>query len=303
MPQINISQIDDEVVLYYGCADTRINAYTLASSLVSLADAARATAASVNPGYDVEVVVEALGAGSFKARIRAIYTSAANLFSKDPIKTITLGIVSAIIYEHAFAPSKEVQIDVRDDIVIIQQGDMRVTVSRQVYDGTREAKKDPEVRKAVSSFFRSLDEDPKIESIGVTRSMEDPPPPVSVPREVFAHAATEPVAPEGSERIVRERAELQILKAILERSRRKWEFSWRGIKISAPVIDPRFYDEFFAHRITIAPGDTLEVEMLVHQLHDPRICVYTNELYEILRVLKHTPRVSQSSLGTEKADA
>ena len=296
MPEIDIRQIDDQVVLVYACADRRINAYTLASSLVSFADAARAANASVNPGYEVEIVVEALAPGSFKAQIRALFKSASNLFSRDPVKTILLGIISTVIYEHTLAPNREVRIDVGVDSVVIQQGDTIVTVSRTVYDAAQEAKRDPEVKRAVSTFFRSLDEDPKIDSIGITQDLSGPPPALSVPREAFAAAAATAPSQEGSERVVKELSELQILKAILEQGRRKWEFSWRGIKISAPVIDPQFYDEFFAHRITIAPGDTLEVELSIRQAHDPRIGVYTNEEYAVTKVIRHTPRVTQRML-------
>lgn len=40
MQTLDIRQIDDEIVLYFCCEGSRINAYTLASALVSFADAA-----------------------------------------------------------------------------------------------------------------------------------------------------------------------------------------------------------------------------------------------------------------------
>ena len=55
------------------------------------------------------------------------------------------------------------------------------------------------------------------------------------------------------------------VKAVLERGKRKWEFVWRGIKISAPVSDESFYDKFFKHEITIAPGDSLKVKLNILQ--------------------------------------
>jgi hypothetical protein len=71
-----------------------------------------------------------------------------------------------------------------------------------------------------------------------------------------------PVANDPETRVVFEQCDLQIVKAILERSTRKWEFMWRGVKISAPVLDAQFYEQFFAHDITIAPGDELNFRLL-----------------------------------------
>ena len=69
MPVVNIAAFDDAVVLHFETENHRINAYTLASTLVALADAAKSANASVNPGFDIEVVVEALGPGSFRAKL------------------------------------------------------------------------------------------------------------------------------------------------------------------------------------------------------------------------------------------
>jgi hypothetical protein len=79
MKAVDISQFDDSVVLHFETEGQKINAYTLASILVSLADAAKAANAQLNPGYEVEIVVEALGPGSFRAKIRAFYKKNRNL--------------------------------------------------------------------------------------------------------------------------------------------------------------------------------------------------------------------------------
>lgn len=97
-------------------------------------------------------------------------------------------------------------------------------------------------------------------------------------------------------RIIKERCDLQIVKAILERSTRKWEFMWRGVKISAPVLDSVFYDHFFAHSITIAPGDVLQVLLAIKQTRDQRTGIYTNVSHEVIEFFKHIPRMEQTGL-------
>ena len=296
MQTIDIRQIENEIVLYFGCQGSRINAYTLASALVSFADAAKAANSQINPGYDVEIVVEALGQGSFKAKIRTVFRSSRNLFSGDSVKGIILAIVASIIYDNTFAPNHDVRVEVNDDSVVIVQGEKQIIVPRQVYEAAKDLKRDPEVKRSVSSFFRSIDEDTSVESVGISNKMDAPPPELQVQRNSIhaAALASEEIVPNS--RSVPEQAEVQILKAILERSKRRWEFSWRGIRISAPVTDGNFYTEFFAHRIKIAPGDTLQVKLLIHQVLDPDTGVYTNDDYEIIEVLKHIPRLTQTDL-------
>lgn len=302
MQKIDIRQVGDELVLYFGCQGNRINAYTLASALVSFADAAKAANNQINPGYDIEIVVEALGNGSFKARIRAIYRSARNLFSADSAKTIVLAIVATMIYDHTIAPNHDVKVEINDDSVIVTQGEKEIIVPRNIYEATKDLKRDPEVKRSVSSFFRSIDQDDSIESVGITTKMDAPPPELQVQRDSIHDAAIASNLPEPNQRVVPEQAEIQILRAILERGKRRWEFSWRGIRISAPVTDARFYEQFFAHRIKIAPGDTLQVTLLIRQSRDADTGVYTNIDYEVSEVIKHMPRITQMEMSRDDTE-
>lgn len=117
----------------------------------------------------------------------------------------------------------------------------------------------------------------------------------SIPIERLRAAALKPIELPNV-RVVPEIVNLQILKAILERSKRKWEFMWRGFKISAPITDELFYINFFAHDITIAPGDVLHVTLHVFQELDQRTGVYKNVRYEVVQVHGHIPRIRQPNL-------
>src|ERR1700722_4901604 len=121
MATINVSQLSeagDAFVIHFDTEGERINAYTLASALVGIADAAKAANATLNFGYDVEIVVEAIGPGGFRAILRAVYQETRNLFSGEAARTIVLSIVATFIYEQAFAPNKEIKVEVRTDEVI-----------------------------------------------------------------------------------------------------------------------------------------------------------------------------------------
>lgn len=298
MATVEIARFEDTFVIHFGSDSPRINAYTLASALVGFADAAKAANASINPGYEIEVVVEALGSGSFKATVRTIYSGAQNLFSKENLKSIVLGVIASFVYQHTLAPDVEITVNVGESEVVIEQGETRIVVPRDVHEAVEQVERSPKFRKGVSDAIRAVDSDPEIRSVGFTPSEREPEPPVSVPRNRFAVLTTELEGPQSDERELVELTDLQILRAILERSKRRWQFAWNGIRISAPVTDDDFYADFFAHNITIAPGDTLRARLRVRQKRDPDLGVFINTAYEVVEVLEHRSGPRQTELPT-----
>lgn len=293
---IHLEEYNDVFVLHFGTAATRINAYTLATTLVSFADAVKYANNQINPGYEVEVVVEALADGSFKAQIGALYKGAGNIFSKENAKTIALSVVAAFIYQKAIAPEDNVKVVVNDDQVVIEEGDKRVVVPREVHDAMKDLEKRNQFRSNVGRAFRAIADDPAIEDFGITRHIDDLKPDLQVPKARIREAADEASETESTSREIVEIVELQIVRAILERGKRRWEFVWRGIKIAAPVLDEQFYDEFTAHRIMIAPGDMLRAKMRIQQEKDPDTGIFINKKYEVLEIQNHIPKMQQQSV-------
>jgi hypothetical protein len=292
---VDIQEYQEEIVLHFGGDRKKINAYTLASSLVSLADAIKEANSIVNPGYEVEVLVEAFGEGSFRTIIKTTYASTKNLFSADNLKTLALGILATFIYEHAIAPDSNVEIKVDDNQVIVQQGEKTIIIPRTVYDAQKEVQKSDKFRDSVSKAFRAIEKDKHVTNFGLTKKIDDEEPDLKVLQSRFSLLSS-PIEIDEPQREIQEIADLQIKRAILERSKRKWEFIWRGIKISAPVIDDGFYKDFFAHKITVAPGDSLEAILKIYQSKDEETGIYTNSKYEVIEVRKHVPRFSQSEI-------
>lgn len=301
MTIINIREFEESFVIHFGTEFHRINAYTLASTLVAFADAAKAANVSINPGYEIEILVEALGPGSFKAQIRAITKSAANLFTGDNVKNIVLGVIASFIFEYTLSPNKDVKVTVNTDEVVIEQGDKKIIVPRQVHDAVEEAKKSAAFRGSVSRAFNAVDRDAQISSIGLTAKFDESKPQLEIPRERFPSIASEQeILILDDSREVTEITTVQIMRAILERSRRRWEFVWQGVRISAPVLDEQFFADFAAHKITIAPGDALEVRLKLRQKKDAGTGIYVNDPngYEVLEVIKHLPRQRQTGFPT-----
>ncbi len=295
MQVMDVREFETDFVIYFSGEPRRINAYTLASSLVSLADAVKAANSLVNPGYDVEVVVEAFGEGSFKAKIRALYSGASNLFSTENLKAIAFSIIATYVYENTLAPDNDVNVTVNTDEVIVEQGGNRLVVPREVHERVKELEKSEKFTQSIGKTFQAVEKDKNVTGLGFCPNFEDDFPSILIPRERF-HLLSEPPQIEDNQRTVVEPADLQILRAILERGNRKWEFVWRGIKISAPVLDDKFYDDFFAHKIMIAPGDAVAVKLKIYQTRDEDTGIFTNTRYEVVEVIRHIPRMKQANL-------
>ena len=285
----------DRFVLLFETPRQEISAYALASALVGLADAVREANAVVNPGYRVEVVVEALSDGSFKATIRTVFTQARNLFSHQAVQAVIWGIVSTHIYEKVIKTEEPPKIIVTDKLVTIEIGRDKIIVPRDIYEAKIQVEKSQRFNNAVGKVFDAAASDPNVTGLALTEEGENLPPPLIVRREHFALFQTEQIVDETTREII-EVTHVEISRAILERGKRRWEFFWRGVKIAAPILDERFFDRFFAHEITIAPGDGLEVALKIIQEKKADSGIFVNVRYEIVEVLDHVPRLKQTAL-------
>ncbi len=295
MQIIEIPKDTDRFVLYFSTPNHEINAYALATALMGLTDAVTYANAAVNPGHRIEVVVEALEDGSFQTVIRTIYTQAKNLFSSEAAKAIIYGIISTYIYEHSLNTEKPPTVTISHDMVVIEQDGKQIVVPLSTYEATKQVEKSERFTNAIGQIFKGANSDPNITGIGLKIDSSPTPPKIIIPREQFARLERSPEIENGSREIV-EFATLEISRAILSRGNRKWEFFWRGIKIPAPVLDERFYDKFFDHEITIAPGDSLYVTLRVIQKQNKDTGIFVNEKYEVVEVHEHIPRLKQQNL-------
>jgi hypothetical protein len=283
----------DRFVLYFDTPKHEVNAYALASALVGLADAVREANAVVNPGHVVEVVVEALSDGSFKATVRTVYTKAKNLFSHTEVQAIIYGIISTHIYEKGIKTETPPVITVTGDLVTIEIGKDKIIVPKNVYEAKRQLDKSERFNNSIGKMFDAAASDPDVKGIAITEDHGDQKPPLIVPREMFVAFQTEHEVDENTREIV-EITHVEINRAIMERGRRRWEFFWRGVKIAAPILDDRFFDKFFAHEITIAPGDSLHVALHITQEKNRDTGIFVNARYEIAEVYEHIPRLKQT---------
>lgn len=295
MATLEVRREVDRFVLYFDTPRREVSAYALATALVGLADAVREANAVVNPGYVVEVVVEALADGSFKATVRTVFTKAKNLFSHQAVQAVIWGIVATHIYEKAIKTEVPPQITVSENQVIIKIGSDKIIVPRDVYEAKKQVEKSERFNAAVGKVFEAAASDPEVKGLAISEDSGRERPPLVVPRERFI-LFQNPQPIDETRREIVEITQVEISRAVLERGKRRWEFFWRGVKIAAPILDERFFDRFFAHEITIAPGDALAVALRIMQERRPDSGIYVNVRYEIVEVYEHVPRLKQKAI-------
>jgi hypothetical protein len=205
------------------------------------------------------------------------------------------GVVTNAIYDATLKKDDAVLITVNTQEVIIKHGHDTVIVPRNVHDATENAKKNPAVRKGIKKTFEAIERDHNVTEFGLTSSIHDPRPLLTIPRADFS-VVTQQVVIEPEElpleRTNTERARLVILKAWLNHAKRKWSFEWNGVPISAPIFDREFLDQLDRREILLGAGDALDVEITFQQAFDPSLGVYVNDQnsFVIAKVIRSVPR-------------
>jgi hypothetical protein len=163
MAYIKISDFSgDTIVVHFGGASS-IDAYTFANSLIGFADTARAISASIDPGQDIEIVLEANGPGSYRAVLRKVKKGYGGVLS-TAVGTIFWGVVTNVVYDATLKNDPPPQITVTTDEVIVKHGPHMVVVPRKVHDASENAKKSPAVR--LKKTFEPLQADQDISDFG-----------------------------------------------------------------------------------------------------------------------------------------
>lgn len=284
---------DDTIVLHFGSSSQGIDAYTLAEALTGFADTALAVSATIDPGTEIEILVEATGPGSYRTQIRRIKKDYGGLLTIGG--TVFWGVVSNVVYDATLKKADpKPEITVSTDEVIIKHGNDTIIVPRKVHEATEHAKKNPAVQRGLSKTFAAIEADKNVTDFGITGSIADPEPLIRIPRAEFPPVVTFEVPPEEQpkERTVKERARVIVLKPWLNRSKRKWSFEWNGVPMSARIADTDFLDRLDRREVLFGSGDALDVEITFKQNYDAALGVFVNDQssFVVTRVVRTVPR-------------
>ena len=171
----------DTIVVHFGGQLTSVDAYTFANSLVAFADTVRGVNAQINPGQNIEVRLEAVGPGSFKAVIRYVKKGLIGLFASAPQNIFW--IIVALYIENSIEGTST--LEVADDAVVIVRGEEKIIMPREAFEQYEMVRSCVDVQKNVSKTFMCVERDESIENFGLSPSLDDEEPIVQIPRGDF----------------------------------------------------------------------------------------------------------------------
>lgn len=282
---------DDQIVIHFGGQLSSVDAYTFGNSLVSIADTIRAINETINPGQNIEVRLDSVGPGSFKAVIKKVKKGLGGFLSRAP-ENAFWAILAVWLIDPAFEGSRTVQ--VFDDRVEIREGGDTIIISREAFAQFQNTRNNPKIERSVRETFKTMERDESVENFGITPSLDDPEPLVQIPREDFHKLASGEALPiEGSSRRPQHtRSILVVLKPWVDASKHKWSFEWNGVPISAYLTDDEFLGRVRSHEIRFGNGDALDARIEYFQDYDENLGVWVNDTHSfaVTEVYAYVPK-------------
>ncbi|MDD6706717.1 MAG: hypothetical protein PUE29_10260 [Olsenella sp.] len=158
----------------------------------------------------------------------------------------------------------------------------------------------PEASKAVNSSFETLERCDDISSLSIATESA-PGADLNVDRDEFAAMANSPITQDAERHEgICEKQTLLIQRAYFDDSdRHRWQFGWKGRKISANITDKDFYENF--PNMSFRKGDSLIADLRVVQEFNAADGLYEDRLFEVVKVhaKKSAPQTMQMDFDDE----
>lgn len=295
MAELIVSPSDEEAFsVRFGGEATQIDVYTLSTALMGIVDAMRHINDLVSPDYELEVVVEGTSDGSFIARLRTKKTG--RTIFKRVIEPIVLGLLVNYLYQVLTYEKPTYRIEGNE--LVLETSQEVVRLPKEVFDHKDKVARSPEVARSVGKAIDAVEEDEAVKSLGLESSSSKRKQSfIEIQRADFSRAldrlrvasdtttnlGLEAIEPRTVRRTV-ERVQLTIIKVVLKRSRRKWQFSMEGRDISASITDSSFFDRLQSREISISQGDALDADLATTQYFDEDASVWRDASFEVVKV-------------------
>lgn len=287
----------EEIVLYFDIEGEGLHAQTFGSALLAFDDLYRAINAVVNPGLEVEVEFIRSDQGSVRAVLKALKKDAKDLLEK-PLSLIVLPFLIAILA--TWLMDEKITVTVNDDSYIVERGHERIVLPREAHERATKAENDTAVRRSARNFFAICEADPSVKAVDFRSSGSPGREIIPIDRERFQIIREMPelVLPEMEQTRTQiyYRQHVVLLTAVLQKSKRKWQFLWGGQKIWANITDPDFFTKLATHEYEFGQGDQLVVDLATDQELNEIVGAYENRAYHIVRVHSHTKGPKQPSM-------
>lgn len=157
--------------------------------------------------------------------------------------------------------------------------------------------KNEALNEAVDRNFEALSADPEVEGFELTDGLAGRA--RVFDKNVFEYMARPNAALlKEAQTAVIPGARLSVFRIVFH-DKYKWQFYYKGIRISAPIHDQQFFRQIDAGK-KFSKGDTLICELQINKVFDPTVNTYINQSYQINKVYQHIPRPEQGELDFEK---
>ena len=276
----------EEFVVHFGGRPGQVDAFTFANALLGLSEALREINAAVNPDSSIEIVIDGVGPGSFRTRIRTVTKKLPSLL-KSGFVNVVLPVALWYMTDRVIGED-EIVITTHHDHYVVERGEDRIILSKEAYLARREIKDPARIDSHISNAFEAIEQDRSVTEFEVLGELQDDEPIVRFPRSDFARLSSPPVFQRDDDtvRVEYERADLVIVRAIFRKSRRRWQFVYRGFEISAPVSDSAFHDRVEQRQVSFRKGTMLDAKLRITKVRDPETGVFLNDPdgYEVVEV-------------------
>jgi len=240
---------------------------------------------------NIEVRIKALSEGSFEVSIEIITDILASLVDPDNV-TYAAGVVtilSTIFGIRKFLggknPTSIKNIDKNNVEIKNNRGEVNIVENYtfNIYQTNAT------VNEALNDTYYTLSKDPEVSAFNFLDKAEKPI--FQSDRSDFESFSEVSERTEDDKKITTEITYLNINKICWEKDY-KWQFYYRGNKISASIKDETFFEKINEGK-KFSKGDSLEVELKIIKEFSQDINTYINKSYEVLKVIRHIPRPTQ----------
>jgi hypothetical protein len=287
----------EEIVLYFDIESDGLDAKTFGNALISFDELYRAINGVLNPGVEIEIEFIRSDQGSIRAILKSLKKDSKTLLD-SPLLYIIFPFLLAVLANNV--TSTDIRIIINDDSYIVEHGSRQIVLPRGAEEKARHAERDLSVRRSMGEFFAVVESDPNVKAVDFRSSVAPDEPVIPITREQFGvlrnlSALKETELPRHKDEIYY-RQTVVVITAVLEKSRRKWQFLWKGQKIWADIRDDTFFDKLIIHDYEFGQGDTLVVDLVAKQELNEFVKAYETKNYYISKVHSHSKGQKQPSM-------
>jgi hypothetical protein len=268
----SLNEFTDELIIVYGMDGHQINVDTLTGSITSFTNALYRINSILYPDHEVEFVIESFQTGSFKAIIKKLRHAAGNEFI-IPLFAHLIFLSGEKLAEGGLQSHKDpyaTEISADGQWVVFHDRGKTFVLPKDLIENYNQVRKDSQTNGLLREGYDAVKKDNKVNYLEFLPKASEKDG-IKTNREDFDKIIGG--REQNSESVTHDQTPLEIIQTSHERNNPKWDFYWKGQKISATIEDQGFIINYF-HRRIIKNGDFILVKLIENKKND----FYTDSL-------------------------